>query len=715
MALRYIYTLAICLLMIILGLSAQSAQAETRTRSQDSAVVYAPDFFESYSPDTALDMVSRIPGFNLSGSSGPGQRGGERGFGQADSNVLINGQRPSTKSSGAFETLSRILAKSVIRIEILDGASLNIPGLSGQVANIVYKAGALSGTWRYAMRFEKGTQPQLGEGYVSISGEHENQSLGSLSYSASLNADEFKRTTQGTERHYDGRGSLIEEREESVTRDAQLPKLDVSLTLKRPNDHIANLNLTGNLINFQSQNRESFRAAQHGGTDGVDQQEGQNGQSQFLSGEDEFNYEIGGDYALPFDPKILPNGTLKFIGLHRFEDSQFGNIFRLYPDGDDAYISTNKRRDKEGEYIARTEYNWTRNAGVGPTGLGGAMDWQISLEGAFNCLDSAQDFSSTSSAPSTSHVRVEERRSEINLTNGWALSDSFNLQTSIGAEYSELDVVSLDAPARTFFRPKGFISASYDVSPLYRLVGKVERKVGQLNFGTFVSTVNLSENINSSGNAQIVPTQQWEGGLSIERKTGQSLTGTMTGFVHLIQDPIDRIRFPDGSEGAGNLDSALLYGLKLDGLWKLDTFGIEGMELDFGLGLRGSQIDDPVTGERRPINRTVFSNYNIELRRDIPNSAWRYSAGIRKQNRHPFYRLDQIFERRENTPLTYISLTNTALFGIKTTIFYENLLNTTTQRTRRIYDGDRNDDILQTQISNHKRGQRFSLKISDTF
>ena len=657
-------------------------------------------------------MVSRIPGFTLSGSNqGPGRGANERGFGQADSNVLINGQRPSTKSSGASETLSRILAKSVIRIEILDGASLNIPGLSGQVANIVYKAGALSGTWRYAMRFEKGTQPQIGEAYVSIAGEQENLSWGNLSYSASLNADEFRRTAQGTERRYNGGGSLIEERQESVRRDAQLPKLDIALTLKRPNDHVANLNLTGNLINFQSENRESFRAVSPEDQNGGEQPIGQNGQSQFLSGEDEFNYEIGGDYALPFDPKIFNSGTLKFIGLHRFEDSQFGNIFRLYPDDDAPYVSTNGRRDKEGEYIARTEYSWARNAGAGKK----AMDWQISLEGAFNYLDSTQDFSTNSDAPSTSHVRVEERRSEINLTNGWALSDSFNLQTSIGAEYSQLDVVSLDAPARTFFRPKGFISASYDVSPLYRLVGKVERTVGQLDFGTFVSTVDLSENVNSSGNAQIVPTQQWEGELSLERKTGQSLTGTMTGFVHLIQDPIDRIRFADGSEGAGNLDSALLYGLKLDGLWKLDTLGIKGMEIDFGLGLRGSQIDDPVTGERRPINRTMFSEYNIELRRDIPNSAWRYSAGIRKQNRHPFYRLDQTFERRERTPFTYISLTNTALFGIKTTLFYENLLNTATERTRRIYNGDRNDDILQTQISSQKRGQRFSIKISDTF
>jgi len=91
---------------------------------------YTPDYFTQFQPITAQDMVARVPGFTIQDDSG-----GERGLGQANLNVLINGRRPSSKSSNARDILGRIPVKNVERIDIVDGASLDIPGLSGQVAN----------------------------------------------------------------------------------------------------------------------------------------------------------------------------------------------------------------------------------------------------------------------------------------------------------------------------------------------------------------------------------------------------------------------------------------------------------------------------------------------------------------------------------------------------------------------------------------------------
>jgi len=115
--------------------------------------IYAPDFFAQFQPRTAADMIIRVPGFTITG-----QDGGGRGFGQANLNVLINGRRPSSKSSGANQILGRIPADNVVQIEIVDGASLDIPGLSGQVANIITKATRkISGNWGYSARAEQGT------------------------------------------------------------------------------------------------------------------------------------------------------------------------------------------------------------------------------------------------------------------------------------------------------------------------------------------------------------------------------------------------------------------------------------------------------------------------------------------------------------------------------------------------------------------------------
>ena len=111
--------------------------------------VYEPAYFARFAPKTAADMVSNIAGFEISGSDD------ERGFGQAKQNVLINGRRVSGKSNDAATALSRITADTVLRIEIVDGARLNIPGLSGQVANVIAKVDALSGNWNIQPEFRE--------------------------------------------------------------------------------------------------------------------------------------------------------------------------------------------------------------------------------------------------------------------------------------------------------------------------------------------------------------------------------------------------------------------------------------------------------------------------------------------------------------------------------------------------------------------------------
>ena len=148
--------------------------------SKTGSEIFKPEYFVQFQPQTALDMVDRLPGFSLVGSDG------SRGFGQASLNILVNGKRPSSKSQGPREILGQITAKTVVRIEILDGASLDVPGLQGQVANIIVRAGDLSGSWRYAARFRERSEPQLLEGGLTLTGQR-----GDLSFSAQLDLDQF--------------------------------------------------------------------------------------------------------------------------------------------------------------------------------------------------------------------------------------------------------------------------------------------------------------------------------------------------------------------------------------------------------------------------------------------------------------------------------------------------------------------------------------------
>ena len=92
---------------------------------------FEPAYFARYSPNNALDMIQQVPGFSL-------QEGDAvRGFGGSAGNILINGERPSTKSA-LSGLLTRIATASVIRIELVTGASATLD-MRGQtkVVNLI--------------------------------------------------------------------------------------------------------------------------------------------------------------------------------------------------------------------------------------------------------------------------------------------------------------------------------------------------------------------------------------------------------------------------------------------------------------------------------------------------------------------------------------------------------------------------------------------------
>src|SRR3954470_16489987 len=125
-------------------LLAQEAAAPTATSGARS---YTPADFARFAPQNAYDMLRQVPGFVIR------QADQERGLGQATGNVLINGQRISGKSNDVLTELGRIPAGNVVRIEIRDAATLNVPGLSGQIANVIVKADAFSGQFAWRPEF----------------------------------------------------------------------------------------------------------------------------------------------------------------------------------------------------------------------------------------------------------------------------------------------------------------------------------------------------------------------------------------------------------------------------------------------------------------------------------------------------------------------------------------------------------------------------------
>mgnify|MGYP006221935833 FL=1 len=97
--------------------------------SQESnKIVYDQIYFQKFNITNAADAIKRIPGVeslssgNSSQNYEPGSDNKKRGFGSSGTQILINGERQSSKSNNIIKTLERIKAESLIRIEVIRGS-----------------------------------------------------------------------------------------------------------------------------------------------------------------------------------------------------------------------------------------------------------------------------------------------------------------------------------------------------------------------------------------------------------------------------------------------------------------------------------------------------------------------------------------------------------------------------------------------------------------
>jgi outer membrane receptor for ferrienterochelin and colicins len=651
----------------------------------EGAKSYTPSDFARFAPKTALDMLRQVPGFIIR------EEDERRGLGQATTNVLINGQRFSGKSNDVVTELTRIAASDVSRIDIVDGATLDVPGLSGQVANIIAKAqDAVSGQFRWSpqIRFVR-TEPRITNAQASLSG-----ALGEVDWTLGFINDSFVNGNAGPEVVTDGNGAIIDLREERLDIEGEQPKLSLGLKHESSGGSIANLHASYQIYHFNA-SELSLRSFP-----------GQVDRTRFFNEQErEWNYELGGDYEFG-----LIGGRLKLIGLRNFEHSPYSQ--QIVTRFGDSRADTGQRFEQiadEAETIARAEYRWKS----------GRSDWQISAEGAYNVLDVVSSLSELDASGSFQPVTldnsistVDEKRVEAALSYGRPLSPTLTLQSSIGGEYSKLTQSGPNGLVRTFYRPKGFASLAWKASPRLDLSAKIERVVGQLNFFDFVAFVNVGGGFGNAGNPELVPQQSWEAQVEATRNLGAYGTFTARLFGKLYEDVVDVVPIGETGQAPGNLDRATLLGFFWSSTLNLDPFGLKGAKVDLEMQFQRSRIEDQLTGIFRPINYNQLRSIELTYRHDIPQTDWAYGATYNEFEQAFGYRLD-IAERPFNSPGSlgaYVE--HKDLLGLTVRASLDNLLGTQEQFTRTFYDRRRTNPILFSEFRDRDYGPIFTLTIS---
>ena len=565
-------------------------QAPLADASQRGVLVFTPDFFAAQRPNTALDMVNRVPGFSIDNGSGA------RGFEGAVGNVLINNNRPASKNDSGSNVLGRTLANQVERIELIRGGA---PGIDMQgysvVVNVILKTTDSRQsilTWN-AMLFEGGHDIYGGSYQFT-------QNKGDRSWGVTLSDGMGSSDSNGVGR--------------SVRRNAAG---DVIRDERYENDGWGGGqgirgNYTGPLFGGKLEG-----TARYGLNDYQNWTELSSPTS--LRRSDYAEDGDSGELGLTWTRTLNPRWTIETRLIHEFSsfDSVSGSNETL--NGTAAPEQQFKSNGDSSESILRALVRHERSP---------ALTIEAGAEIAYNMLDVNQAFTIGGVGvplPSAS-VKVEETRGEAFSKATWRINPKLTLEGGVRLEASTISQSGDADQEKSFFFAKPRLLATWTPMADNQLRFRFERELGQLDFGDFAASAELSDGTVFGGNVDLEPEQRWISELSYERRFwGEGVVSI--GYRHdRIIDVIDRLPLPGGLSATGNIGDGTLDQLSLNVVVPLDKVGISGARFTFRNDWNNTSVNDPTTGEDRRISGVRPSQANVGFQQDI--TSWKTQWGI---------------------------------------------------------------------------------------
>jgi hypothetical protein len=564
-----------------------TSQAPLDDAAQKGVLVFTPDFFAAQRPNTALDMVDRVPGFS------PDDGSGARGFEGAVGNILINNNRPASKNDAGTDVLERTPASQVDRIELIRGGA---PGIDMQgyavVVNVILKTAASRQhvvTWNNAL-FDGGHDVWGGSyQFTAKNGER--------SWSVLLSDGTSTSDSNGVGRNIrrDGTGKVL--RDEAFVNDGW------------GGSDSARVNYSGPLAGGKIE-----ATAEYGIHDWNEWQKitspGVLRYSDY--GEDTKSGELGLTYIRPLKPKW----TLETRVIHQFE--KFDDVAT----GSDTTDGSDQRFTAKGDSSESIFRALVRNERTA------ALTIEAGGEIAYNMLDTHQAYVENGQAidlPSAS-VKVEELRGEAFTKATWRVNPKLTLEGGLRLETSTIKQ-SGDASAKeSFFYPKPRFQATWTPKANHQVRFRFERELGQLDFGDFAASSDLDDGNVYGGNVDLKPEQRWISEVTFERRFwGEGIVSV--GYRHdEIIDVIDRLPLPGGLSATGNIGNGTLDRLSVNIVVPTDKWGIKGGRFTFKNDWNETHVTDPTTGKDRPISDVRPTQANIGFQQDI--AAWKTQWGI---------------------------------------------------------------------------------------
>jgi hypothetical protein len=572
---------------------AQDAQGDGSagaSATDQGILIFTPDFFADQNPNTALDMVQRVPGFSVSDGDGG------RGFEGAVGNILINGARPASKNDSGSSVLSRTLVAQVERIELIRGGA---PGIDMQgysvVVNVILKNESSRQTVinANATFFDGGTDVYGGS--YQFTARDGDRTWG-FTLSDGIGMSDSNGIGPATRRAADG--TLL--RQEDFYNDAYGGGSGIRGNYAAP--------LLGGKVDL---------TARYGVNDfhSFEQLTGTGTFRESRFDNDGTSGEFGAVYTRPLGARL----SMETRFIHEFSDFDSVSTYNADMGGGPEPEQRFQSTGEASETIARSLVRFERSE---------ALTFEGGGEIAYNRLDTEQAFSvgGTPVVLPSASVVVEETRGELFGKSTWRVSPTLSLESGLRLESSTISQSGDTENEKSFFFAKPRVQLSWTPMADTQVRARFEREVGQLDFGDFAASAELDSQNVLGGNADLEPEDRWISEVTFERRFwGDGIVSI--GLRHdEIGNVIDRIPLAGGLSAVGNIGDGTLDQLSVNIIIPTDKAGISGGQFRFRNDWNSTEVTDPTTGEKRPISGVRARQPVISFAQDI--TTWRVNWSV---------------------------------------------------------------------------------------
>lgn len=568
---------------LALGLHAQ-AQAQTpapitethRQANGDTCrvnQVYTPEFFQNEQPQTALDMVGRVPGFQLVLETS------ERGLGGRPGNVLINGEPIARKSQSAREALSQIRAPTVARIEVIEAGQCDI-AMNGhtKLVNVVLAEAP------HTVSLGAHNRIDGDNGHIDI-------------YDATLNYQRVSTT---------GRLSAQTTTIETVSPASYVVSAEGSQPIAR-----TRIGTGADLY--------SARGAMAAAGGRVE-----------LDGRHTTTTSAARPAAAP-----VPGEALSQTSLATFNDSYGAQWRREIADGIELTVqgrltrienetdlsltsasgaSASHSERQSGERAGRADVSWR----LSPT-----LSAAASADVARNTVDGALRYTvnGTLVPIGDPETHVKEIRTAASLGFRWQALPSFIADVNLRAVRAVLEANSASgAQTNKALAPR--LVLTYAPNSAFTFRFRAEREIAQLDFSQFLDVASLEDDVLTAGAGALAPETSWIGEVRVEHRFGERAFFNVSFARTRYENPIEMVALTPLVETPANVSAAIKKELAVELSLPLDQLHLPGAVLTASGNLVRSETTDPVTGETRSISDLQERLASFGMRQDLFDGAF---------------------------------------------------------------------------------------------